>query len=125
MNGKISEIDAQMIIETLKNGVPVPEYIMEYSSEVDTNLLGKVKSHLVKASNGLSIARFIRGDYGSGKSHFLSLIREIALRDNFVVSSFDLRAREGFDMIERIFSKLIININANKRIMNHVNFFIS
>lgn len=111
MHSNISQLDAERIIQTIGDGVPAPDYIMDYSSEVDSELFMTVKDHLGKASRGLTIAKFVKGDYGSGKSHFLSLVREIALRDNFIVSYFDLRAREGFDMIERIFSKLIKNLS--------------
>lgn len=112
----ISQLDAERIIYTLGDGVPHVEHILDYSSEGDTVLLNTVKDQLGKVKKGLTIARFIKGDYGSGKSHFLSMVREIALRENFVVSYFDLRAREGFDMIERILSKLIKTLSVfNKR----------
>jgi hypothetical protein len=114
MSSNLSQSEAEMIIQTLGDGVPIPDYVMEYSLEVDTPLLEKVKTHLDRVRRGISVARFIKGDYGSGKSHFLSLVREIALRDNFIVSSFDLRSREGFDMIERILGKLIKTISINE-----------
>lgn len=107
----INNIEAERIISALGDGVPIPDYVLTYSSEVNTSLLKQVKEHLVKVKRGLTIARFVKGDYGSGKSHFLSIVREIALRDNYIVSYFDLRAREGFDMIERIFSKLIKEVS--------------
>lgn len=111
MTTHISQLEAERIIQTIGDGIPAPDYIMDYSSEMDSNLLMNVRDHLDKTSRGLTVARFIKGDYGSGKSHFLNLVREIALRDNFLVSYFDLRAREGFDMIERIFSKVIKSIS--------------
>ena len=115
MNSRISQLESERIIHTLGDGVPVPDYIMDYSSDVNITLLNTVKDHLGKVNRGLTVARFVKGDYGSGKSHFLNLVREIALRDNFIVSYFDLRAREGFDMIERIFSKLIKSLSVHDK----------
>ncbi len=113
MPARLSQLEAEMIIQTLGDGVPATDNIMDYSSDVDSELIVTVKKHLDKVRRGVSVARFLKGDYGSGKSHFLSLVREIALRDNFVVSLFDLRAREGFDMIERILGKIIKTMSIN------------
>jgi len=113
MPTRLSQVEAEMIIQTLGDGVPATEYIMDYSSEADSQLIETFKNHLNKVRRSVSVARFLKGNYGAGKSHFLSFVREIALRDNFVVSLFDLRAREGFDMIERILGKIIKTMSIN------------
>lgn len=113
MNPPLSEIEAERIIETLADGVPDPDHVMMYSSSMDSQLMGIINQHLDKIKRGLTIARFVKGDNGLGKSHFLSVVREHALRENYVVSYFDLRSREGFDMIERILSKLIRTLSVN------------
>ncbi len=115
MTINLSQLEAERIINTLINGVPVPDYIMTYSSEIDNNLIKTVKEHLDKVKRGITVAKFVKGDYGSGKSHFLNIVREISLMDKYVVSYFDLRAKEGFDMIERVLSKIIKNLSVYKK----------
>lgn len=113
MNTHLSSTDAERIIETLASGVPDQDHVMTYSSAIDTPLKETITGYLAKAKRGITVARFVKGDNGSGKTHFLSVVREIALRDGYAVSYFDLRAREGFDMIERILSKLIKTLSVN------------
>ena len=72
MINKIDNVEAERIINFLRDGVPVPEYVLDYSSEIDTVILQTIKNHLNKVDRGLTIAKFVRGDYGSGKSHFLA-----------------------------------------------------
>lgn len=115
MDSNLSQLEAERIINTLSNGVPALDQIMAYTSEVDSKLIETIKGHLDKVKRGITIARFVKGGYGSGKSHFLSIVREIALNDNYLVSYFDLRAREGFDMIERVLSKIIKNLSVNNK----------
>lgn len=115
MSLDLDHTQAQRIINTLSSGVPDTEHIMAYSSSIDRQLIWTISEHLDKVRRGMTVARFVKGDNGSGKSHFLGVVREIALKDNYIVSYFDLRAREGFDMIERIFSKLIKSLSVNKK----------
>jgi len=115
MSLDLTSIDAERVISTLSSGIPDTDHIMAYSSAIDNQLMETIRKHLDKVKRGITVAKFVKGDYGSGKSHFLSVVREIALRDNFVVSYFDLRSREGFDMIERILSKLIKTLSVNNK----------
>jgi hypothetical protein len=115
MSLDLTSIEAESMINTLSSGVPDADHIMAYSSSLDNELMETISKHLDKVKRGITVARFVKGDNGSGKSHFLSVVREIALRDNYVVSYFDLRSREGFDMIERIFSKLIKTLSVNNK----------
>ena len=121
MSLDLTNIEAERIINTLSSGVPDSDNIMAYSSSIDNQLMDIISKHLNKVKRGITVARFVKGDNGSGKSHFLSVVREIALRDNYVVSYFDLRSREGFDMIERILSKLIKTLSVNDKRKGTVN----
>ena len=57
--------------------------------------------------------RFISGSWGSGKTHFLRLLREEAFDAGYLVSSVELRADETpFNRFEEVFSGIIRNITS-------------
>lgn len=89
INTTVKRKDADIIIKALEGGV-VPE------SGIGHLLVGRIKEvHevidvLKYVKEGNSDIRFWVGDYGSGKSFMLRTIENLALADNFVVSTADL-----------------------------------
>lgn len=76
------------IIEALRTGVPTPEVVQTMGSNqigllnAVSGVLDDVRLHRTKSSNGL----IFFGDFGSGKSHALRTVAEIARSKGFVVS---------------------------------------
>ena len=58
--------------------------------------------------NSGSAVKFVRGDYGSGKTHFFSLVRRKSFSRDYVVSLVTLKSREApFNKFEIIYQKII------------------
>lgn len=63
-------------------------------------------------ADGGSAALLLKADYGSGKSHLLSYIREQALSQNYAVSQFECDANTGvrFNRMDQIFGAVVRNL---------------
>ncbi|MBU0568550.1 ATP-binding protein [bacterium] len=110
MKNGIDQISTKRTIQSLRDGVPSPDHVLDYTSDsyLIESPVSDIVGHLKDIQEGLSIAEFLRGDYGEGKSHALSVIKELALKENFIVSQFALERRgTSFDFFERILSRLI------------------
>jgi len=65
---------------------------------------------------GGSKSRLIVAPYGGGKTHFFSLVRNLALEQRFAVSYVELRSREApFDRFETIFGKIMRELRTRDR----------
>lgn len=81
--------DAKVIVSALRAGV-VPKVGLQHIQVGRKRELEELLKDLGTIKDGASSLRFIIGDYGSGKTFFLSLSRLIALKQNFVVMHADL-----------------------------------
>jgi len=78
-------------------------------------LLEEIDRELDEIEKGESIFKIVKGEYGSGKTHLLSVIREKAFNKNFIVSTINLSPKEcTLNKIEKIYKKFIKNLRANK-----------
>ena len=87
-NIRIKPKEATAIINSLNSGV-VPNLGIQHivtGRELEVKAL---TSSLEDVKNGHSMVRLIAGDYGSGKSFMLHLMKTVALKQNFVVSKAD------------------------------------
>lgn len=90
---KLQPFQARAIIEGLRKGVVPTEYVsfftvgrQDWLKFVEEDL-----DHFIEQGGGK--VRFINGDYGDGKTHFMSVIQQIALQKKFA-SSFVVLTRE-------------------------------
>ena len=111
---KISKSKALKIIRAVKkNEAFITEGEPAYVGRKE--LLANIDSELDEVEKGESIFRIVRGDYGSGKTHLLSVIREKAFNKDFVVSTINLSPKEStLNKIDKIYKKFIKNLRANK-----------
>lgn len=82
--GKEGELLALRLVEALRTGVAPGRWAHLYSIGRDTEL-ALVDCDLRQCHDGGAVRVFL-GDYGTGKTHMLDLVRERALQDNFVVA---------------------------------------
>ena len=101
---------AQLVITSLRKGIPPQRGFELYSVGHEKLIKGVKKRHMSQiAHQGLIL--FINGSYGSGKTHLFRLLREIALGQNCLVSSVELKAKETpFSKFEKVFSSIVRNI---------------
>ena len=76
-------------MESLLSGIPPKRFVSHYSSGNEDFLQDVRRRHLESPSPRGKI-RFINGSWGSGKTHFLRLLREEAFDAGYLVSTVEL-----------------------------------
>lgn len=101
------------IINSVREGT-VPEHGIELFSVGRKDILNIIENDLNKIMKGRSKLKFINGEYGSGKTHLLYLLKEIAFRHNYVTSFVTLTPRECplFDLA-RVYNFVIQGLRTN------------
>lgn len=102
---------AENIIENLRQGIPPKRGVREYSVGND-ELLGEIQArHLHGRASSRGKIRFVSGSWGSGKTHFLRQLRELAFDANYLVSSVELNVDETpFNKFEEVFYRIVQQI---------------
>ncbi|WP_319531905.1 ATP-binding protein [uncultured Cohaesibacter sp.] len=89
MAKKIKRRERDTIIQALRAGV-VPKVGLQYIQVGRVNEIKELVKDIERIGEGGSAIRFIIGDYGSGKTFFLNLVRLIAIEKGLVVMGADL-----------------------------------
>ncbi|GMO60773.1 MAG: ATP-binding protein [Rickettsiales bacterium] len=106
------------IIESLKAGI-VPKIGLKHIQVGRALEVNEIIKDLEKVADGSAKSRFIIGDYGSGKTFFLTLSKLIAHEKDFVVINADitedkiLSASNG--RAQNLFSELINNMSVKSK----------
>jgi len=103
---------AYNVITSLRKGTPPEEGVDLYSVGREdllsyfSNKYNEIKEY------GLSDVKFVSADWGHGKSHFLDLLRELALEQNFVVSKVVLHSKDRpFDQMNLVIQGMMASIS--------------
>ncbi|MEO8287070.1 MAG: BREX system ATP-binding domain-containing protein [Chloroflexota bacterium] len=83
--------EAQRVIEALRKGIPPTGYVREFT----VGRKGEIKRLTNRLQKGKAGALLLHANYGSGKSHLLRFIREVALDEGYAVSSVTLDAKSA------------------------------
>ena len=89
METKIRSKERDAIIQSLKSGV-TPKIGIQHIQVGRINEMKALFQDIEKISEGGSTFRLVIGDYGSGKTFFLSVVRSIALEKKLVTVNADL-----------------------------------
>lgn len=102
--------EATTIINSLQGGV-VPAIGLQHILVGRNNESNAVLETIMEVEKGSSSMRFWIGDFGSGKSFMMTLIKQIALKKNFVVANTDFspekRLYDNSRKAVRVYSDLI------------------
>lgn len=108
---RIKERDA--IIQSLKSGV-TPKLGIQHIQVGRVNEVKALHQDIERISQGGSAFRLIIGEYGSGKTFFLSVIRSIALEKKLVTVNADLspdrRVHASSGQARNLYSELMRNL---------------
>ena len=88
-NPKIKPRERDTIIQALRAGV-VPKLGLRYIQVGRTREIEELVGDIERIGEGGASIRFIIGEYGSGKTFFLNLIRLVALEKGMVVLAADV-----------------------------------
>lgn len=110
--------ERDIIIQSLRSGV-VPRLGLQHIQVGRHEELKSFVNNIEMISNGGTAFRFVIGDYGSGKTFFLSLVRSIALEKGLVVMNADLsptkRLYSSNGQARTLFSELTMNISTRTK----------
>ena len=111
---KIRSRERQAIIQALRAGV-VPRIGLHHIQEGRSNELQALLGNIEHIEAGGSSVRFIIGEYGSGKTFFLNLIRLVALERGLVTVQADLtpdkRLQSSGDSARALYAELMRSLS--------------
>ena len=101
------------ILQSLRTGI-APKLGLEFVHVGRINETASFNTDIERVSNNGAVVRFIIGEYGSGKTFFLNLVRSIALNNGLVTLNADLnqdrRLYGSAGEAQSLYSELISNI---------------
>jgi len=110
---ELTQQEAQHIIRKLgESGIPPTRGLEAYTVGMDS-ILGTLESEYLKGylRDGGSSFKLVVGEYGSGKSHFLYRLRDIAWENGYVVSRTELSPKEcPYDNQLKVYQAVINNL---------------
>lgn len=109
----LKPFQARAIIEGLRKGIVPTEYV-SFFTVGRQNWLKFVEEDLdYFIAQGGGKVRFINGDYGDGKTHFMSIIQQLSLQKNFA-SSFVVLTREvPIHKFEAVYQEIVLQLRGN------------
>lgn len=110
---QLKPFQARAIIEGLRKGIVPTEYV-SFFTVGRQNWLKFVEEDLdCFIANGGGKVRFINGDYGDGKTHFMSVIQQLAFQKNFA-SSFVILTRDvPIHKFEIVYQEIVSQLRGN------------
>jgi hypothetical protein len=107
----ISSDDARRVVEHLRSGIP-SRVVAQHFPMGRENLLRRIEADLEAIEAGDAEAvhlRFLRAQYGDGKSHALHAIWNVAARRHWLVSWAVISRETPFDKLPTVYRKLMEN----------------
>ena len=106
------------ILQSLRTGI-APKIGLEFIHVGRVNEIAAFDTDIRRVSNNGAGVRFIIGEYGSGKTFFLNLVRSIALNNDLVTLNADLnpdrRLYGSAGQAQSLYSELINNISTKNK----------
>ena len=108
---------AERVIEQLRYGVPPPEHVRAFTVGRGAQLHALEESLGHPSDDDKGSALLVKANYGSGKSHLLKVVREIALEAGYAVSLVVIDAQGGvrFNRMDTIFGAICRELEIRKQ----------
>jgi hypothetical protein len=87
----MSPKEASRIIDALRSGIPPSGYVQQFT----VGRQAEITQLSAKLQNNKPGPLLLKANYGSGKTHLLRFVREVALAENYAVSSVTLDAKSA------------------------------
>ncbi len=102
---------ATQVVESLRKGIP-PERGVDLYSVGNEKLIEGVKRFHLSGIGYQGIIRFISGSWGAGKTHFFRQLREVAFRNECLVSNVELDVNSAaLNKFQSVFAAIIRQIS--------------
>jgi hypothetical protein len=116
--GVIRPRERDAILQSLRAGV-VPRVGQQHIQVGRLNELNAMVADIDRVAQGGSTIRFVIGEYGSGKTFFMMLVRAIALQERLVTVHADLspdrRLQGGSGQARSLFAELMVNMSTRAK----------
>lgn len=111
----LDQATAERVVEQLRYGVPPPEHVREFTVGRDAELRALAES-LSHPTADRGAALLVKANYGSGKSHLLKVVREMALEAGYAVSLISINTLEGirFNRMDAIFGAVCRDLEVSR-----------
>lgn len=110
---QLKPFQARAIIEGLRKGIVPTEYV-SFFTVGRHNWLKFVEEDLdCFIANGGGKVRFINGDYGDGKTHFMSVIQQLAIQKSFASSFVVLTRDVPIHKFELVYQEIVSQLRGN------------
>jgi len=99
---------AQKVIESLRYGIPPNGYIRYFT----VGRVDEIQTLVDRLDRGQSGALLIQANYGSGKSHLLQFIGEMALEYGYIISHVTVDSKSGvrFNRMDQVVAAILRGI---------------
>jgi len=109
----LKPFQARLIVEELRKGSVPADYISFFTVGRE-NWLTFIEDDLASyIAEGGAKVRFLHGDYGDGKTHFMSIIRHLALEQGFAVSFVVLTREVPVHKFETVYQAIVQQLRGN------------
>ena len=107
---ELKPFQARAIIEELRKGTVPIDYVPFFTVGRE-NWLTLIDDDFENyIAEGGAKVRFISGDYGDGKTHFMSVVRHLALRKRFAVSFVVLTREVPLQKFEAVYREIVLRL---------------
>jgi len=103
---------ARNIINALKNGV-VPDCDLELLCVGRDREIKEFQRCFQVVYEGSGTVKFLNGEYGSGKSFFMNVIKQAAVKNDFIVSKVQVDRGFRFNNLEHLYYHIMHNLALN------------
>lgn len=103
---------ARHIINALKNGV-IPDCDLELLCVGRDREIQEFSRCFEVTSGGSGTVKFLNGEYGSGKSFLMNVIKQTAVKSNFIVSRIQVDRGFRFNNLEHLYYHVMHNLAMN------------
>jgi hypothetical protein len=109
---QLKPVEARAIIESLRRGTVPVDHVPHFTvgRERWLSIIEDDLSNYIAA--GGAKVRFLNGDYGDGKTHFLSVIQHLATRQDFAVSFVVLTREVPMHKFELVYREIVSRLTA-------------
>ncbi len=98
------------IINALKNGV-VPDEDLELLCVGRSKEMQEFDRCLELTASGSGVVKFVKGEYGAGKTFMLNAVKQTAVKKGFIVSKFQVDGGFRFNHIDQLFYHIMHHLS--------------
>jgi len=106
---ELTQDQSRAVLQALRDGQVPPYHALELCVGREP-IIESYRALLDGVTEGQAAVRFVRGDYGHGKSMLLRVFEEIALQRQFAVARLSVRSELPFNKLEELYRKIVREI---------------